>query len=122
MTLCLRIILLYFAFGSTYLVFRYMSIYQDLVWQGRLGPLRWTFLASAILSVFTLISVVGLWLKKKWGFFLFIISQVLGLLVVVATPLFEPIDFSALLPQLMIGLLLPVILIVLIAQKWHHLE
>ena len=116
----LELILIYFALGSTFLVFDNIRTYWDLVSHSDPRFPHWPFLAFAIISALIVVSVLGLWLWKKWGFSLFIVSQVLGLLVSVF--LINKVSFLTLLLVVVIGLIGPAILIVLVRQKWHYFD
>ena len=116
----LNLFLIYFTLGSIFLVFDNIRTYLDLVLHSDPRFPHWPFLAFAIVAVLTFISVVGLWLWKKWGISLFIISQILGLIV--AIPLINSVGFGILLRGLIIGLIGPVILVVLVSRKWHHFD
>lgn len=115
----LTILLGYSAVCNFYLTFRYIAIYWDLVSHHDFRFPHWPFLAYAILSFVLFISICGIWQWKKWGFFFFIISHILGYILLFS--LAEFITFWNLL-YLLPGLIFQIILINLIKNKYYLLR
>lgn len=64
--------LVYIALSNAWGVYRSLDIYWDLVSHHAPNVPHWPFLALGILSSFAIIGVVGLWLSKRWGLFLYL--------------------------------------------------
>lgn len=116
--LLLELFLVFFGLGNIYLVFYCLYTFNDLVSHSDPRFPHWPFLVIAIVAALTVVSVIGLWLWKKWGLSLFIICQVVALLV--AIPLINKIGFLTSLPNLVIGLIGPIIMIVLVNKHWRY--
>ena len=80
--------LAYIALSNAWGVFRSLDVYWDLVSHRAPNVPHWPFLALGILSGFAIIGVVGLWLWKRWGLFLYLVcwASALGVNIFLGAP------------------------------------
>jgi len=71
--------LTYIALSNAWLSFRMIDTYWDLVSHRAPGGPHWPFLALGILSGAAVVGVVGLWLLRKWGLFLYLTCWIAAL-------------------------------------------
>jgi len=84
----LTVYLVYIALSNAWGTFRSLDIYWDLVSHRAPNVPHWPFLALGILSSFAIIGVVGLWLWKRWGLFLYLVcwASALGVNIFLGVP------------------------------------
>jgi len=80
--------LVYVALSNAWGVFRSLDTYWDLVSHHAPNVPHWPFLALGVVSGIAVIGVVGLWLLKKWGLFLYLIcwTSALGIGIFLGVP------------------------------------
>ncbi len=116
----LNILLGYFIVGNLYVAYRNAEIYWDLVSHSDPNQPHWPFLAFSILSVVVIISIIGLWFWKRWGFYLFVVAQVLSIFVAMA--LINSFGLSQIIASIFVGSIGPTIFLAAMYQKWNSLE
>jgi hypothetical protein len=116
----LKVLLIYFVIGNIYIAYRNAEIYWDLVSHSDPNLPHWPFLAFSILSVIVVVSIIGLWFWKKWGFYLFIVAQVLSVFVGIA--LISSMGLSQIMASILVGSIGPAIFLAAMYQKWDFLE
>jgi hypothetical protein len=116
----LNLLLGYFVVGNLYVAYRNAEIYWDLVSHSDPNLPHWPFLAFSILSVIVIVSIIGLWFWKKWGFYLFIIAQIAS--VFVALFLINSLGLSQIFATVLVGSIGPTIFLAAMYQKWDLLE
>lgn len=81
--------LVYIALSNAWGTYRSLDMYWNLVSHRAPNVPHWPFLALGILSSFAIIGVVGLWLWKKWGLFLYLAcwASALGVNIFLGVPL-----------------------------------
>lgn len=84
----LTVWLVYIALGNAWGTYRLLDIYEDLVSHRAPNIPHWPFLALAIISSVAIIGVVGLWLLKRWGLFLYLVcwASALGVNIFLGVP------------------------------------
>ena len=73
--------LVYIALSNAWGTFRSLDVYWDLVSHRAPNIPHWPFLTLGILSSIAIIGVLGLWLWKRWGLFLYLACWVSALSV-----------------------------------------
>ena len=81
--------LVYIALSNAWGTYRSLDTYWNLVSHRAPNIPHWPFLTLGILSSFAIIGVVGLWLWKKWGLFLYLAcwASALGVNIFLGVPL-----------------------------------
>jgi hypothetical protein len=113
-------VLVYIGLANLWGAYRHAEIYWDLVSHGDPSRPHWPYLAFSILSILVVISVVGLWIWRKWGLYLFIFTQVAGILV--STALIGALGLPHVTISILIGLIGPAILLSLYYREWENLK
>jgi len=68
----LSIVLMYVALSNAWWAYRSITTYWDLVSHHDPRTPHWPFLAMGILSVLAVGGAVGLWMMRRWGFYLYV--------------------------------------------------
>jgi len=84
----LTVYLMYIALSNAWGTFRSLDTYWNLVSHRAPDVPHWPFLALGILSSLAVVGVVGLWLWRKWGLFLYLVcwASVLGVSIFLSVP------------------------------------
>jgi hypothetical protein len=68
--------LMYIALSNAWWCYRALNTYWDLVSHRDPRFAHWPFLLLGILSAIAVLGVVGLWLLRKWGLYLYLVCWV----------------------------------------------
>ena len=81
--------LTYIALSNAWWAYRSLNTYWDLVSHHDPRTPHWPFLALGILSVVAIVGVLGLWLLRKWGLFLYLVcwAAAFGVSIFLRVPL-----------------------------------
>ena len=115
---CLTTWLIFMSLSSVFLLYDFLSTYSDLERHDDPTLPHWPFLVLALLCVNQMIGIIGLFLWRKWGLYLVILSG-LGSL---ATNLAFGVSIAALLPYALLTIIGLAIMISLVRSdgKWAH--
>jgi len=64
--------LAYAAFSNGWWAYRSIATYQDLISHRAPGGPHWPYLLLGLLSAVAVVAIVGLWLLRRWGLYLFL--------------------------------------------------
>ena len=70
--------LTYIAFSNAWWAYRFLETYWDLVSHRDPRLAHWPFLALGVLSGVAVLGIVGLWLLRKWGLFVYLACWLAG--------------------------------------------
>jgi hypothetical protein len=68
----LTVCLIYVGLSNAWWTYRSLNIYLDLVSHHDPRVPHWPFLLLGILSAIAIVAVVGLWMLRKWGIYLYL--------------------------------------------------
>ena len=71
--------LTYIALSNAWWAYRFVETYWDFVSHRAPGLAHWPFLALGVLSGVAVLGVVGLWLLRKWGLYIYLVCWLAAL-------------------------------------------
>jgi len=88
--------------------------YQSLNYKVSYQTLKDTLVGSIIIGIVNVIAVIGMLNWQKWGFVIYLICQAISLIINIS------IGFNGV--WILIGLIVPVVTILLVQNKWNYFK